>query len=181
MAAPDRLQSIHLSGGAAGSNQLEEALQARLGLPVHQLDPMRNISYSLSSDAGKLVERTQARDDTGHRIGSTQFPRPMIEINLLRPRIKPPGWQSPLEPRGWSAFISRRELVLAIVLLALGFSILRVGFGLFESETNRDGRASLQRAAYIRRCQRTFLTDTQSDTESLAEDLISGGGRRNRR
>ena len=56
MAAPDRLQSIHLSGGAAGSNQLEEALQARLGLPVHQLDPMRNISYSLSSDAGKLVD-----------------------------------------------------------------------------------------------------------------------------
>ena len=63
----------------------------------------------------------------------------MIEINLLRPRIKPPGWQTPLEPRGRSAFISRRELVLAIVLLALGFSVLRLGFGLFDLETNMMG------------------------------------------
>ena len=56
MAAPDGLQSIYLSGGAVGSDQLEEALHEQLGLPVYQLDPMRNISYSPSSDAGKLVE-----------------------------------------------------------------------------------------------------------------------------
>ena len=56
-AAPDSLQSVYLSGGAVGSHQLEEALHERLGLPVHQLDPMRNISYSPSSDAGQLVDK----------------------------------------------------------------------------------------------------------------------------
>ena len=98
----------------------------------------------------------------------------MIEINLLRPRIKPPGWQSPLEPRGWSAFISRRELVLAIVLLALGFSILRVGFGLFESETNvtADQASSVPPTPPL---SEDLLTDTQSDTESLAEDPSPAG------
>ena len=63
----------------------------------------------------------------------------MIEINLLRPRIKPPGWQSALEPRDWSAFISRRELLLAIVLLALGLAILRLGFGLLDETADVTG------------------------------------------
>ena len=98
----------------------------------------------------------------------------MIEINLLRPRIKPPGWQSPLEPRGWSAFISRRELVLAIVLLALGFSILRVGFGLFEGETNVTGDQASS-VPPTPPASEDLLTDTQSDTESLAQDPAPAG------
>ena len=60
----------------------------------------------------------------------------MIEIDLLRPRIKPPGRQATVEPRGWSAFISKRELALAIIFLALSFSVLRLGFGLFDLETS---------------------------------------------
>ena len=98
----------------------------------------------------------------------------MIEINLLRPRIKPPGWQSALEPRDWSAFISRRELVLAIVLLALGFSILRVGFGLFEGETNVTGDQASS-VPPTPPASEDLLTDTQSDTESLAEDPAPAG------
>ena len=96
----------------------------------------------------------------------------MIEINLLRPRIKPPGWQSALEPRDWSAFISRRELVLAIVLLALGFSILRVGFGLFEGETNVTGDQASS-VPPTPPASEDLLTDTQSgtaETPALAGD-----------
>jgi hypothetical protein len=93
----------------------------------------------------------------------------MIEINLLRPRIKPPGWQSALEPRDWSAFISRRELVLAIVLLALGFSSLRLGFGLFDVETNVMG----DQVAIVPLNPpppEDLLADDQSHTVSWAED-----------
>ena len=92
----------------------------------------------------------------------------MIEINLLRPRIKPPGWQAPLEPRGWSAFISRRELVLAIVFLALGFAVLRVGFGLFDLEATLMGDQTANVPPHPSPSE-DFLPDTQSQTESLAE------------
>ncbi len=67
IAAPSPLQAIYLSGGAAGSNWLEEAVRARMGLSVHQLDPMRNISYSPSSDAGKLV--VEHKDEMTLAIG----------------------------------------------------------------------------------------------------------------
>ena len=92
----------------------------------------------------------------------------MIEINLLRPRIKPPGWQTPLEPRGRSAFISRRELVLAIVLLALGFSVLRLGFGLFDLETNMMGD-HVSSGPPNPPPSGDLLAGTQSHTEPLAE------------
>ena len=96
----------------------------------------------------------------------------MIEINLLRPRIKPPGWQSALEPRDWSAFISRRELLLAIVLLAFGFSILRLGFGLFEGETEVTGEQASS-APPTPPASEAPPTDTQSgtaETPALAGD-----------
>ena len=92
----------------------------------------------------------------------------MIEINLLRPRIKPPGWQAPLEPRGWSAFISRRELVLAIVFLALSFAVLRVGFGLFDLEATVMGDQTSSVPPHPPPSE-DFLPDAQSQTESLAE------------
>ena len=76
MAAPDRLQSIHLSGGAADSNWLAEALQARLGLPVHKLDPMRNISYSPSSEAGKLVSEHKLAMTLAIGLALRGFPDP---------------------------------------------------------------------------------------------------------
>ena len=98
----------------------------------------------------------------------------MIEINLLRPKIKPPGWRAPLEPRGWSAFISRRELVLAIVLLALGFSILRLGFGLFDLETDVVGdQASI--VPLNPPPPGDLLGDAQSQPASLAEAPAPAG------
>ena len=76
MVAPDRLQSIYLSGGAAGGNWLGEALQARLGLPVHKLDPMRNISYSPSSDAGKVVDEHKLAMTLAIGLALRGFPDP---------------------------------------------------------------------------------------------------------
>ena len=93
----------------------------------------------------------------------------MIEIDLLRPRIKP-GWQATLEPRGWSAFISKRELVLAVVFLALGFSVLRLGFGLFELETSViDDQASSVLASP------SPSGDLGADTEPLGEPATLAG------
>ena len=76
MAAPDGLQSIYLSGGAVGSDQLEEALHEQLGLPVYQLDPMRNISYSPSTDAGKLVETQKLAMTLAIGLALRGFPDP---------------------------------------------------------------------------------------------------------
>ena len=76
MAAPDPLQAIYLSGGAARSNWLEEVVRARLGLPVHQLDPIRNISYSPSSDAGKLVVEHKGQMTVAVGLALRGFPDP---------------------------------------------------------------------------------------------------------
>ena len=76
MAAPDPLQSIYLSGGAAGSNWLEEAVRARMGLPVHQLDPMRTISYSPGSDAGKLMLDHKSEMTLAIGLALRAFPNP---------------------------------------------------------------------------------------------------------
>ncbi len=93
----------------------------------------------------------------------------MIEINLLRPRIKPPGWQSALEPRDWSAFISRRELLLAIVLLALGLAILRLGFGLLDEAADVTGDQA-SAAPVTPAVSEDPPTGTASGTEPLAAD-----------
>ena len=94
----------------------------------------------------------------------------MIEIDLLRPRIKPPGRQTTLEPRGWSAFISKRELALAVVFLALSFSVLRLGFGLFDLETGAtDDQASRALASP------SPSGDPVADTEPTGETLTLAG------
>ena len=59
IAAPYEIGRIYLSGGAARQKVMGENLAHRLGLPVEELDPFRTVSYSPSSDAGRLI-REQA-------------------------------------------------------------------------------------------------------------------------
>ena len=78
----------------------------------------------------------------------------MIEINLLRPRIKPPGWQSALEPRDWSAFhfsarASPGDRPVGARLLDTPPRVWAL-----RGRNRGDGRASLQRTPDSRRLQR---------------------------
>ena len=58
----------------------------------------------------------------------------MIRVNLLRPRTQLGGdLQSPL-PRGRSAFVSGREILIALILLVAGASMLHLHYGLSEPE-----------------------------------------------
>ena len=54
-AEPDGIGQIYLSGGRAREKMMGENLAQRFGLPVQELDPFRNVSYSPSSDAGRLI------------------------------------------------------------------------------------------------------------------------------
>ncbi len=54
-AEPDGIDQIYLSGGRAREKMMGENLAHRFGLPVQELDPFRNVSYSPSSDAGRLI------------------------------------------------------------------------------------------------------------------------------
>ena len=52
---PHEFELVLLSGGAARSAALREALRERAGLEVDTLDPFRKISYAPESESGKLV------------------------------------------------------------------------------------------------------------------------------
>lgn len=52
---PYDFELVLLSGGAARSEAVKEALRQRAGIEVDMLDPFRKISYSPSSAAGKVV------------------------------------------------------------------------------------------------------------------------------
>ncbi len=59
----------------------------------------------------------------------------MIRVNLLRPRTqRGGGLQSALLPGGRSAFISGREVLVAVILLVAGASMLHLHYGLSDSE-----------------------------------------------
>ena len=59
----------------------------------------------------------------------------MIRVNLLRPRTQRGGdLQSALLPGGRSAFISGREVLVAVILLVAGDSMLHLHYGLSDSE-----------------------------------------------
>ena len=54
-AEPHGIGQIYLSGGGAREKMMAENLARRFGLPVQELDPFRNVSYSPSSDTGRLI------------------------------------------------------------------------------------------------------------------------------
>jgi Tfp pilus assembly PilM family ATPase len=54
-ASPDTPQKIYLSGGAAHSEELRDAVSDQTGLPVEALDPFRGISYSPQTEPGLVV------------------------------------------------------------------------------------------------------------------------------
>ena len=54
-AEPHEIDQIYLSGGAAREKMMPENLAHRFGRPVQELDPFRTLSYSPSSDAGRLI------------------------------------------------------------------------------------------------------------------------------
>ena len=55
-AHPHLPRKVYLSGGAARSTELREALSQRLDCPVEQLAPMHKISYSPASPSGRIVQ-----------------------------------------------------------------------------------------------------------------------------
>ena len=55
-AEPHEIGRIYLSGGGAREKAMGEYLAQRFGLPVQELDPFRTVSYSPSSDAGRLIQ-----------------------------------------------------------------------------------------------------------------------------
>ena len=64
----------------------------------------------------------------------------MIRVNLLRPRTqRGGGLQSALLPGGRSAFISGREVLVAVILLVAGASMLHLHYGLSDSEQAAGG------------------------------------------
>ena len=54
-AEPHGIGQIYLSGGGAREKMMSDNLEHRFGLPVRELDPFRTVSYSPSSDAGRLI------------------------------------------------------------------------------------------------------------------------------
>ena len=59
----------------------------------------------------------------------------MIRVNLLRPRTqRGGGLLSVLLPGGRSAFISGREILVALILLVAGASMLHLNYGLSDSD-----------------------------------------------
>jgi type IV pilus assembly protein PilM len=54
-AAPGKPQKLYVSGGAAQSEEIREALSQRTGLPVEELNPFRSISYSPESEPGRIA------------------------------------------------------------------------------------------------------------------------------
>ena len=64
----------------------------------------------------------------------------MIRVNLLRPRTqRGGGLLSALLPGGRSAFISGREILVALILLVAGASMLHLHYGLSDSEQAEGG------------------------------------------
>jgi type IV pilus assembly protein PilM len=55
-AAPGKPQKLYVSGGAARSKPLQEALSERTGLPVDELKPFWRISYSPETEPGRVAE-----------------------------------------------------------------------------------------------------------------------------
>jgi type IV pilus assembly protein PilM len=55
-AAPGKPQKLYVSGGAAQSQQLREALREGTGLPVDELKPFWRISYSPETESGRVAE-----------------------------------------------------------------------------------------------------------------------------
>lgn len=54
-AAPGKPQILYLSGGAAQSPDLRQMLNQSTGLPVEELNPFRRISYSPSTEPGRIA------------------------------------------------------------------------------------------------------------------------------
>jgi type IV pilus assembly protein PilM len=54
-AAPAKPERIYVSGGLAHSAVLREALSQGTGLPVEELNPFREISYSPATEAGQIA------------------------------------------------------------------------------------------------------------------------------
>ena len=59
-AEPHEISQIYLSGGGAREKMMAENLAHRFSLPVQELDPFRAVSYSPSSDAGRLIREQAA-------------------------------------------------------------------------------------------------------------------------
>ncbi len=55
-ARPHQVQQILITGGAAGSKELQQALHERFEVPVAALDPLDCVQYSPASPAGLIVE-----------------------------------------------------------------------------------------------------------------------------
>ena len=55
MADPHKIGQIYVSGGGARYELMVENLEQRFELPAEELDPFRTVSYSPSSEAGRLI------------------------------------------------------------------------------------------------------------------------------
>lgn len=65
----------------------------------------------------------------------------MIRINLLYPRTRPQKrLQGLLPPGGRSAIVSRRELLLGVILLAAGGAMLHIYLGVFDTRVPENER-----------------------------------------
>jgi type IV pilus assembly protein PilM len=59
-AAPAKPQKLYVSGGAAQSEELREALCQRTALQVEELNPFRWVSYSPETEAGQIAKEHSA-------------------------------------------------------------------------------------------------------------------------
>lgn len=108
----------------------------------------------------------------------------MIRVNLLRPRTQAGGDLQSALPRGRSTFISRREVLVVVILLVAGASMLHLHYGLSEPEQAGEGKDAA--AASPPAADSSDTASNGSDLESNApsadsasangsEDATSGG------